>query len=90
MAEHTAVIHFFGVVNHIGGHAGKGDGQGVEVDGVVVRGCIGIEECGDVLAEDDAATLAAPFLAERQSRGVGVGVLLLALTQALVAQVFTV
>ena len=59
-AEHTAMEVVLGVVNDIGGHTGKRDGKGVEVDGVVVGCRERIEERIDILTDDKASAIGSP------------------------------
>ena len=90
-AEHAAVEHHFGIVDHIGGHAGKGNGQRVEVDGIVVGCRQGVKQCGNVPAHDETATVRRRLaLAEGELFRDDVGVLLLALMQTLTAQILAV
>ena len=85
-AEHTAMEVVLGVVNDIGSHTGKRDGKGVEVDGVIIRCRERIEERIDILTDDKASTIGS-LLSQIQTRGNNIGVLPLALLQALVAEV---
>ena len=91
-AQHAAVEHHFGIVDHIGGHAGKGNGQLVEVDGIVVGCRQGVKQRGNVLAHDEAATVRLRLLALAEGEALrdNVGVLFLAFMQTLAPQVLAV
>ncbi len=81
---------YLAVVDDVGRHAGKGYAQVVgEVERVGIAGAELLEQFGQVLTPDDAASVRVA-LAEHQAGGVEVGVLLLTVTQALVGQVLLV
>ena len=61
----------FGVVDEVGGHAGEGYGQGVEVDGVEVA----VEQLREEAVEVDAADEAAALFVGRYGVPQGIGVL---------------
>lgn len=87
---HTAVEVIFGVVDDVGGHAGKGDGQAVEVERVGVARGQAVEEFGQIGAADDTAALREIFLSGCVATSEQVGVLPFAVEEILRVVVFLV
>ena len=79
-----------GVVDDVGRHTGKGNGQFREVDGIVVGRRKSIEKGEDVLSQNESAALALRMIAEVEGLRYDVSILLRALAQTLMAQVLPI
>ena len=88
--EHSAMEDILCIIDYVCCHAGKRDGQLVEVDGVIVGRGKRVEQSIDVLSDDHSSFRSHSVLSEFQTCGDDIGVLLLALLQTLVAQVVLV
>ena len=90
LPQASAVEVHLAVVHDVGGHAGEGDAEVfVEVERVVVAHADALEELGQVLTLDQSAGVLVA-LAEGEARREDVGVALLAVVEALVAQVLLI